>query len=324
MDRPARYVETPAEVRHAADKFGELASVGDDVDIAIDFHGAISPGAWRRCLSEALEPLSANVHRGAVPGAEPRHHGRDRPGTHLPIATGERVFTKWGFREVLEKAGRHDLAAGPVPRRRHHRMSADRGHGRGFYAAIAPHCPLGPIALAAGVQLAASIPNFLSQERRSLGDGYLKSRSRCARAISSCPRPGLGIELDENALADKIDTIGRIARNMTRTTDLWSIGEVEVPSRRQGGSAQPVARLNDDGAIEGYGWPMHPPLFTPLFPKGARANSLHLRGSLRARGRSRFTSTRPHWQSRYHRLSQAVKWCWSDRSGQDAKPMAAD
>ena len=43
-----------------------------------------------------------------------------------------------------------------------------------YYATIAPHNPLGPISLAAGVQIAASIPNFLCQEQVSLGEGYLK------------------------------------------------------------------------------------------------------------------------------------------------------
>src|SRR5438128_6853857 len=54
--RNARYVETPAEVRYAAEKFAELRkAAGDDVDIAIDFHGAISP-AHAKVLIKALEP----------------------------------------------------------------------------------------------------------------------------------------------------------------------------------------------------------------------------------------------------------------------------
>ena len=54
--RPSRYLETPAEVRYAADQFGELRrAAGDDVDLAIDFHGAISP-ALAKVLIKALEP----------------------------------------------------------------------------------------------------------------------------------------------------------------------------------------------------------------------------------------------------------------------------
>src|SRR5262245_6021666 len=74
-----------------------------------------------------------------------------------------------------------------------------------YYAAIAPHNPLGPISLAAGVQIAASIPNFLCQEQVSLGEGYLKQPFAVRQRYVDVPTgPGLGIELDEGALAGKI------------------------------------------------------------------------------------------------------------------------
>ena len=74
-----------------------------------------------------------------------------------------------------------------------------------YYAAVAPHNPLGPISLAAGVQLSASIPNFLCQEQVSLGEGYIKQPFKVREGYLELPTgPGLGIELDENALADKI------------------------------------------------------------------------------------------------------------------------
>ena len=63
-----------------------------------------------------------------------------------------------------------------------------------YYASIAPHNPHGPISLAAGVQLAASIPNFHILEQATLGEGYLDLPSGT----------GLGIELDEDALASKL------------------------------------------------------------------------------------------------------------------------
>jgi galactonate dehydratase len=74
-----------------------------------------------------------------------------------------------------------------------------------YYAAIAPHNPLGPISLAAGLQLAASIPNFLCQEQVSLGEGYLKRPFQVKDGYIDLPTgPGLGIELDEDAMTDKI------------------------------------------------------------------------------------------------------------------------
>jgi galactonate dehydratase len=127
-------------------------------------------------------------------------------GTHLPIATGERLFTKWAFREVLEKGAasilQPDLChAGGIMEAR-----LIAGMAEAYYAAMAPHNPLGPISLAAGLQLAASIPNFLCQEQVSLGEGYLKEPFRVEGGHVPLPTgPGLGIELDEDALADKLD-----------------------------------------------------------------------------------------------------------------------
>jgi galactonate dehydratase len=73
-----------------------------------------------------------------------------------------------------------------------------------YYAAVAPHCPLGPVALAACLQLDACIPNFLVQEHVTLGDGYLKKPFEIVDGYIAVPQgPGLGIELDEDALADK-------------------------------------------------------------------------------------------------------------------------
>jgi galactonate dehydratase len=203
--RPARYLETPAEIRYAAESFAELRkAAGDDVDIAIDFHGATSP-ALAEVLIKALEPYSPMFIEEPINCQNHDLMAEIARGTHLPIATGERVFTKWGFREVLEKKAatilQPDLChAGGITE-----VRLIAGMAEAYYAAIAPHNPLGPISLAAGVQLAASIPNFLCQEQVSLGEGYLKKPFTLHQGYLDLPTgPGLGIELDENALADKI------------------------------------------------------------------------------------------------------------------------
>ncbi len=204
--RPARYVETPSAIRYVADSFAELRKAGgDEVDIAIDFHGAISP-ATAKLLIKALEPYQPMFIEEPCQAQNHDIMAEIARGTHLPIATGERVFTKWGFREVLEKKAatilQPDLChAGGITECR-----LIAGMAEAYYAAIAPHCPLGPIALAAGVQLAASIPNFLAQEQVTLGEGYLKQPFKVHKGYVDLPTgPGLGIELDEHALANKID-----------------------------------------------------------------------------------------------------------------------
>lgn len=203
--RPARYVESPAEVRYAAERFAELRkAAGEDADIGIDFHGAISP-AHAKMLIKALEPYTPMFIEEPCQCQNHEVMADIARSTHLPIATGERVFTKWGFREVLEKGAatilQPDLChAGGITE-----VRLIAGMAEAYYAAIAPHNPLGPISLAAGVQLAASIPNFLCQEQVSLGEGYLKKPFTVRGGYLDLPTgPGLGIELDENAMADKI------------------------------------------------------------------------------------------------------------------------
>ncbi|HEV3022132.1 MAG TPA: galactonate dehydratase [Pirellulales bacterium] len=203
--RPSRYVETPGEIGYAAEKFAELrTAAGDDCDVAIDFHGAISP-ATAKLLIKALEPHQPMFVEEPCQAQNHDVMAEIARGTHLPIATGERVFTKWGFREVLEKRAatilQPDLChAGGITE-----VRLIAGMAEAYYAAIAPHNPLGPISLAAGVQLAASIPNFLCQEQVSLGEGYLKLPFTVRDGYLDLPNgPGLGIEIDEDAIAGKI------------------------------------------------------------------------------------------------------------------------
>ena len=203
--RYPRYIETPSQVGFAVEQFAALRKAGgEDIDIAIDFHGKVSP-ALAKLLIKGLEPHQPMFVEEPINCQNHDLMAEIARGTHLPIATGERVFTKWGFREVLEKKSatvlQPDLChAGGITECR-----LIAGMAEAYYATIAPHNPLGPISLAAGIQLAAAIPNFLCQEHRSLGEGYLKKPFEMKAGFVDLPTgPGLGIELDEEALAAKI------------------------------------------------------------------------------------------------------------------------
>ncbi|SEJ67768.1 galactonate dehydratase [Cyclobacterium xiamenense] len=204
--QPARMVENPAFIDYAVENFAALREAGGpEMDIGIDFHGAISPQT-AKVLIKALEPYQPMFIEEPCQAQNVDVLVDIARSTHLPIATGERIFTKWGFRELLEKGAasilQPDLChAGGLTEGR-----LIAGMAEAYYAAIAPHNPMGPISLACGLQLAASIPNFLVQEQVSLGEGYLKKPFRLeADGTVLLPEgPGLGIELDEAALADKI------------------------------------------------------------------------------------------------------------------------
>jgi galactonate dehydratase len=204
--RPARIVENMAFVDRAVQHFAALReAAGPEIDIAIDFHGAVSPQT-AKILIKALEPYQPMFIEEPCQCQNVDVMAEIARGTHLPIATGERIFTKWGFREILEKHAatilQPDLChAGGI-----HEVRIIAGMAETYYAGIAPHNPLGPIALAACVQLDASIPNFVVQEHATLGEGYLKDPFVFRDGYVELPTgPGLGIELDRDALADKID-----------------------------------------------------------------------------------------------------------------------
>ena len=165
-----------------------------------------SARATAKLLIKALEPYQPMFVEEPVNCQNHDVMAEIARGTHLPIATGERVFTKWGFREVLEKRRGHDPAARPVPRRRHHRGAADRRHGRGLlrrHRAAQPARPdlAGRRHPARRVDPELPLPGA-GQPRRGLPQEAVRG---ARRATSTCrPGPGLGIELDEDAMADKI------------------------------------------------------------------------------------------------------------------------
>ncbi len=203
---PARVVENPRFIKYAVENFAAMRKAGGDgMDIGIDFHGAIPPQT-SKILIKQLEPYQPMFIEEPCQPQNVDVLADIARMTHLPIATGERIFTKWGFREILEKGAasilQPDLChAGGITEGR-----LIAGMAEAYYAVIAPHNPMGPISLAAGLQLAASIPNFLVQEQVSLGDGYIKKPFQLEKdgTVLVPKGPGLGVELDENKLADKI------------------------------------------------------------------------------------------------------------------------
>ena len=198
-------VDIPAKVDAIIEEFADVRmAVGQSVDVGIDFHGRVSPAMAIR-LAQALEPYNPMFIEEPVLPDNVDAMVTVARSTSIPIATGERLFTKWGFREILEKQAavvlQPDLShAGGILECKKIAAMAET-----YFAAVAPHCPLGPIALASCLQLDACIPNFLAQEHVTLGKGYLKEPFVIKDGYISLPtKPGLGIELDENALAGKI------------------------------------------------------------------------------------------------------------------------
>ena len=179
-------------------------AVGPNVDILLDFHGRVSP-AMAIWMEEAMRPFRPMFIEEPVLPENVDALARVAQQFKTPIATGERLITQWGFREVLEKGAAaivqpDPCVTGGIWQTRHIGSMAET-----YYAALAPHNPYGPINLAACLQVDACAPNFLIQEfvdPAGLGAGYLKEPFVVKNGYIDLPTaPGLGIEVDEAYLA---------------------------------------------------------------------------------------------------------------------------
>ena len=204
---PFKYVEGRKFVEEVAERFKALREkYGSGVDIGIDFHGAVQPPT-ALLLMKALEPFHPWFYEEIVQALNVDVMAELAKKTHIPIATGERIFTKWGFKEILEKRAAVILQpdvcyAGGITE-----LKIIAGMAEAYYTPLAPHNPQGPCSLAASLQIAASIPNFLVQEHgdREYADLLAKPLPRVSKGHRPIPtEPGLGITIDENKLMAQV------------------------------------------------------------------------------------------------------------------------
>jgi galactonate dehydratase len=202
------WIDSPKVVDEVCSRLQAIRdAVGLDLDLAVDFHGRVHK-AMARVLMKELEPFRLFFVEEPVLCENEDVFIELRRHTSTPIATGERNYTRWGFRNLITGGGvdviQPDLShAGGILECRKIAAMAEC-----YDVAVAPHCPLGPIALAACLQLDFCTPNALIQEQ-SLGIhynqgsdllDYLADRSVFAYQDGSVTRPtdpGLGITVNE-------------------------------------------------------------------------------------------------------------------------------
>ena len=194
-------IETPRFIDEVVETVANLRkTLGNDIDMALDFHGRCTPAVAKQ-LCRALEPFRPMFIEEPVLPTNPRAMREIKESTTIPIAAGERLFTRWDFSDLL-----HSQSVSII--------QPDISHVGGIFEArkiaamaeihdivIAPHCPLGPVALASCLQLDACTPNFLCQEHLTLGEGILKEPIQVEQGYALIPdKPGLGVEVDEEKL----------------------------------------------------------------------------------------------------------------------------
>jgi len=173
-----------------------------------------------RVLMKELEPFKLMFIEEPVLTENEEAFAELRRHTCTPIATGERNYTRWGFKNMLHAGGvdiiQPDLShAGGIWETRKIAAMAEA-----YDVAVAPHCPLGPIALAACLQLDFCTPNAFIQEQ-SLGIHYNQGSDLLDYLVdrtvfeyrdgyvNRLEKPGLGIEVNE----EKVRQMARIGHN---------------------------------------------------------------------------------------------------------------
>ncbi len=177
-------------------------AVGTRADLLFGTHGQFTASGAIR-LARRLEQYDPLWFEEPVPPEKPEEMAIVARQTTIPIATGERLATKYEFARVLEcrAASILQMALGRVGGLLEAKKIA--GMAEAYYAQIAPHLYCGPIEGAANIQLAACIPNFLILESIGTWNGFhadiLKKPIQWQDGFVIVPdAPGLGVELDED------------------------------------------------------------------------------------------------------------------------------
>ena len=207
------YIDNFAKIEAVSDRIAAVRdAVGYKLDIAVDFHGRV-----RKPMAKVLAKELDRFHLMFIEEpvlSENNEALRDIANhTSTPIATGERMYSRWDFKKILQD-GYVDI------------IQPDLSHAGGiseckkiaamaecYDVAVAPHCPLGPIALSACIQLDICTPNAFIQEQ-SLGIHYNKGGDLLDYLsdpgiykykdgfIDIIKGAGLGVEINEEAVLE--------------------------------------------------------------------------------------------------------------------------
>jgi len=207
------WIDSPSFLQATADRVKQVKSVG--LDVGVDFHGRLHKGMAKQ-LAKLLEPLHPMFIEEPLLPTQPEEIADLSNAVSTPIALGERLYSRFDFRPYLERRA-IDIAQPDVSHcggiSELHRIAS---YTETYDVGLAPHCPLGPIALAACMQVAICAPNFVIQEMSwkmhynvtSEDDPAAEADLHTYMAnpevfsvkegyVAALQGPGIGVEIDE-------------------------------------------------------------------------------------------------------------------------------
>lgn len=207
-------IDTSRAIDAAVAKVAEIrAAFGTTIEFGLDFHGRVGAPMAKTLIRE-LEPYRPLFIEEPVLAEQAEHYPRLAAQTAIPLAAGERMYSRYEFKHVFERGGiailQPDVShAGGITECMKIAAMAET-----YDVALAPHCPLGPIALASCLHVDFASWNAVLQEQ-SIGihynaDGevldYVVNKDAFAMeqgSVKPFTRPGLGVEIDEAVVIER-------------------------------------------------------------------------------------------------------------------------
>lgn len=181
-------------------------AVGDEVDILLEFHGRFSPVMALEAI-RAMVPYDPAWCEEPIPAHNNESMAQVVAGSPVRVATGEHIYSRFGFLDLLERKGAHVIQPDITYAGGFLETKKIAALAEAFYVSVAPHNCDGPLKTIAGIHLAANIPNFmiletfqdydvpwrteLTSPMPALRDGYYEVPTA----------PGWGVEVKESAAA---------------------------------------------------------------------------------------------------------------------------
>lgn len=182
-------------------------AVGEDTDILLEFHGRFSPIMALEAI-RAMTDLNPGWCEEPIPAHNNEAMAQVVAGSPIRIATGEHIYSRFGFLDVLQRKAAHVIQPDITYSGGFLETKKIAALAEAYYVSVAPHNCDGPLKTIAGIHLAANVPNFLILETFqdydvAWRDELTTGTPRVKGGYYEVPMaPGWGVEVNETSFAD--------------------------------------------------------------------------------------------------------------------------
>ena len=204
------FTTSEEDIRRVLDNVARVRrAVGDDVQLMLDCHSRLTTKGAIRFANAVREFNPAWFEEPLPTDAAVEDLAAVNAATDIVILTGERVVTRWGFRDYFEKRACDAINPDPCHAGGISEMKKIGEMANAYYVAFSPHSAGGPVMVAANLHVEACAPNFTIHEFFAVDPPFYEEilREPFAALLDECielpQRPGLGVDINEEALSSR-------------------------------------------------------------------------------------------------------------------------